>query len=66
MAPFHTLFPRWAKQEPTSVGDTGYPREVMEAGWVPELAALAAVVRRGHGLPRGDADVIQAPRRPRR
>ncbi len=65
MAPFRTLFPRWARQEP-SVGETAYPREVMEAGWVPDVAALAAVVRHCHGQPRGVTDPTQAPRRSRR
>lgn len=65
MAPFHTLFPRWARPEP-GVGESTYPREVMEAGWVPELADLAAMVGRCHGLSRGIQDPVETPRRPRR
>lgn len=65
MAPFDTLFSRWTRHEP-GMSQTTYPREVMEAGWVPELAALAVMVKRCHGPHRGAPDATKKPVRPLR
>ncbi|MDZ7754775.1 MAG: hypothetical protein U5S82_24770 [Gammaproteobacteria bacterium] len=48
------------------MSQTTYPREVMEAGWVPELAALAVMVKRCHGPHRGAPDATKKPVRPLR